>query len=114
MNGRRCLAAGLVLLAIAVRVAAVLVLQSHRVPRSTYEHGEIAANLVAGRGFADDDAFCRDLTTRVKVAAIPLSAFYVDRTRAPCVARFAFCKADATLDEAARRLRAAKAAATRA
>jgi N-succinyldiaminopimelate aminotransferase len=61
---------------------------------------------VAGRGFADDDAFCRDLTMRVKVAAIPLSAFYVDRSAAPCVARFAFCKSDATLDEAARRLRA--------
>jgi N-succinyldiaminopimelate aminotransferase len=60
---------------------------------------------VAGRGFANDDAFCRDLTTRVGVAAIPLSAFYVDRSRAPCVARFAFCKADATLEEAARRLR---------
>ncbi len=62
---------------------------------------------VAGRGFTDDDAFCRDLTTRVKVAAIPLSAFYVDWAQAPCVARFAFCKADATLEEAARRLRAA-------
>ena len=32
--------------------AAVWVLQSHLVPRSTYEHGEIAANLLAGRGFA--------------------------------------------------------------
>ncbi len=42
----------LVGLAIAVRAAAVLVLQSHTVPRSTYEHGEIAANLLAGRGFA--------------------------------------------------------------
>jgi hypothetical protein len=42
----------LVGLAIAVRVAAVLVLQSHDVPRSTYEHGEIAANLLAGRGFS--------------------------------------------------------------
>jgi len=63
---------------------------------------------VAGRGFADDDAYCRDLTTRVGVAAIPLSAFYVDRARAPVVARFAFCKSDATLDEAARRLRAAR------
>lgn len=62
---------------------------------------------VAGRGFSDDDAFCRDLTTRVGVAAIPLSAFYLDRARAPCVARFAFCKADATLEEAARRLGAA-------
>jgi hypothetical protein len=41
----------LVALAIATRVAAVWVLQSHHVPRSTYEHGEIAANLLAGRGF---------------------------------------------------------------
>ena len=47
---RRCWI--LVVLAITVRVAAVLVLQSHMVPRSTYEHGEIAANLLAGRGFA--------------------------------------------------------------
>src|SRR4029077_12037289 len=42
----------LVLLSIAARLAAVLVLQSYTVPRSTYEHGEIAANLLAGRGFA--------------------------------------------------------------
>jgi hypothetical protein len=42
----------LVALAITIRVAAVWVLQSHHVPRSTYEHGEIAANLLAGRGFA--------------------------------------------------------------
>jgi hypothetical protein len=39
-------------LAISVRIAAVWVLQTHLVPRSTYEHGEIAANLVAGRGFS--------------------------------------------------------------
>ncbi len=43
---------GLIALAILARGAAVLVLQSHRVPRSTYEHGEIAANLLAGRGFS--------------------------------------------------------------
>ena len=42
----------LVILAIAVRAAAVLALRSHEVPRSTYEHGEIAANLLAGRGFS--------------------------------------------------------------
>ncbi len=42
----------LIVLAIASRVAAVWLLQSHLVPRSTYEHGEIAANLLAGRGFA--------------------------------------------------------------
>lgn len=43
---------GLVLLAVAARVGAVLLLQSHKVPHSTYEHGEIAANLLAGRGFS--------------------------------------------------------------
>ena len=42
----------LISLAIISRVAAVWILQSHLVPRSTYEHGEIAANLLAGRGFA--------------------------------------------------------------
>ena len=42
----------LIVLAIAVRAAAVLVLQSHTVPHGTYEHGEIAANLLAGRGFS--------------------------------------------------------------
>ena len=52
MEKRRVVAVGLVLLAIVVRLALVLVLQSHRVPRSTYEHGEIAANLLAGRGFS--------------------------------------------------------------
>ncbi len=41
----------LVGLAIISRIAAVWILQSHHVPRSTYEHGEIAANLLAGRGF---------------------------------------------------------------
>lgn len=41
-----------VLLAVLSRAAAVLVLQSHTVPRSTFEHGEIAANLLAGRGFS--------------------------------------------------------------
>ena len=40
------------LLAVAARVAAVLVLQSHTVPRSTYEHGEIAGNLLDGQGFS--------------------------------------------------------------
>ena len=42
----------LVMLGVAARAAAVLALQSHLVPRSTFEHGEIAANLLAGRGFS--------------------------------------------------------------
>ena len=48
----RLIDALLIGLAIAARVAAVLVLQSHLLARSTYEHGEIAGNLVAGRGFS--------------------------------------------------------------
>ena len=42
----------MILLAILARGAAVLVLQSHTIPHSTYEHGEIATNLLAGRGFS--------------------------------------------------------------
>ena len=51
MPDRRVLI-GLIVLAISARAAAVLVLRSHEIPRSTYEHGEIAANLLAGRGFS--------------------------------------------------------------
>lgn len=43
---------GLIMLAIACRMAAVVVLQSHKIPHSTYEHGEIAANLLSGKGFS--------------------------------------------------------------
>lgn len=42
----------IVAIAVAARVAAVLALQSHLTPRSTYEHGTIAANLLSGKGFA--------------------------------------------------------------
>lgn len=50
---RRWYGAGIIIaIAIVVRMAAVLVLRSHEVPRSTFEHGEIAANLLAGRGFS--------------------------------------------------------------
>lgn len=48
----RRLVVGLIALAVVVRAAAVLVLQSHTVPHSAYEHGEIAENLLAGRGFS--------------------------------------------------------------
>ncbi len=54
--------------------------------------------------FAGDDvAFCRHITEQAGVTAIPVSAFY--ETEAPThYARFAFCKQDAVLDEAAARL----------
>jgi len=52
-----------------------------------------------------DDAFCRWLTTEIGVAAIPLSAFYVDGFDQK-IARFCFAKKDETLDLALARLRA--------
>ena len=57
---------------------------------------------------ADDFAFCRWLTTTGGVAAIPPSAFYSEEHRgeARALARFAFCKTDPVLHEAARRLAA--------
>ena len=58
-------------------------------------------------GFAGDDvAFCRYITEHAGVTAIPVSAFY-DAAGGPApghYARFAFCKADAVLDEAVSRL----------
>ncbi len=39
-------------LAVTVRAAVVFTLHSHETPRSTFEHGEIAANLLNGKGFS--------------------------------------------------------------
>ena len=57
-------------------------------------------------GFPDDFAFCRFLTEQVGVAAIPPSAFYCEahKQHARGLARFAFCKTEPVLQEAARRL----------
>ena len=58
-------------------------------------------------GVDDGAAFCEELPRRVGVAAIPMSAF-CDPGRTPDqwrhLVRFAFCKRDATLDEAIDRL----------
>ena len=56
-------------------------------------------------GFADDVTFCRHLTSQTGVAAIPPSAFYHDPTAGAHLARFAFCKSEHTLAQAATRLR---------
>ncbi|WP_426752182.1 aminotransferase class I/II-fold pyridoxal phosphate-dependent enzyme [Myxococcus sp. Y35] len=63
---------------------------------------------IARQGFADDVAFCRHLVSDVGVAAIPPSVFYSPGHRhlGQGLARFAFCKTEAVLDEAVRRLRA--------
>lgn len=70
------------------------------IPRGTY----FMSTDVTGLGYADGIAFCRDLPTRCGVVAIPHQVFY-DCTEAgrPYV-RWAFCKQDAVLDEAVRRL----------
>ncbi|MCY1031164.1 aminotransferase class I/II-fold pyridoxal phosphate-dependent enzyme, partial [Corallococcus sp. BB11-1] len=62
---------------------------------------------IAGYDFEDDVAFCRHLVTQVGVAGIPPSVFYGAEHRhlGQRFARFAFCKTEGVLDEAARRLR---------
>ena len=57
-------------------------------------------------GFNGDDVdFCRTLTAEAGVAAVPVSAFYQNDPPRH-FARFSFCKEDATLDEALKRMRA--------
>jgi N-succinyldiaminopimelate aminotransferase len=71
-----------------------------RPPEGTY----FALADIRPLGYDDDDTFCRTLVERVGVAAIPVSAFTAGR-RLRHLVRFAFCKDDATLEEALRRLR---------
>ncbi len=52
-----------------------------------------------------DEAFCRRLVERERVAAIPVSAFYAEQP-VESVIRFCFAKTDATLDRALHRLSA--------
>jgi aspartate/methionine/tyrosine aminotransferase len=55
-------------------------------------------------GWDDDVAFARHLVEEVGVAVVPGSSFYLDPSHGRRQVRFAFCKRDATLDEAERRL----------
>mgnify|MGYP003949628203 CR=1 FL=1 len=59
-------------------------------------------------GYTDDFEFCRMLPREIGVAAIPTSAFYSDPEAGKHLVRFAFCKSDAVLDEALRRLHSLK------
>ena len=61
---------------------------------------------ISSWGFSSDVEFCRFLTTEVGVAAIPPSAFYVNPSEAPALARFCFAKELPTLQAAAERLQA--------
>lgn len=55
-------------------------------------------------GYGDDVEFCRMLPEEVGVAAIPPTAFYVDKAAGRHLARFAFCKTREVLEEAIDRL----------
>jgi aspartate/methionine/tyrosine aminotransferase len=53
-----------------------------------------------------DEEFCRHITVKAGVTAVPVSAFYQSPEAPRYFARFCFCKHDATLDSAIQRLAA--------
>ena len=55
-------------------------------------------------GYDDGVAFCRDLPERAGVVAIPTSVFSGEPERVRSLVRFAFCKREDVIDEAAARL----------
>jgi aminotransferase len=59
---------------------------------------------ISAFGFPDDLTFAQHLVTQIGVAAVPGSSFYSDPRKGAQQVRFAFCKRDQTLDEAAQRL----------
>lgn len=61
---------------------------------------------VAPLGADDAFAFCHELPARAGVVGVPVSVFHDDASAARTLVRFAFCKQDAVLDEACRRLAA--------
>jgi N-succinyldiaminopimelate aminotransferase len=59
---------------------------------------------VNARVDGDGAEFCRTLPARARVVAIPTSVFYDDPEAGRSLVRFAFCKRDEVIDEAAARL----------
>ena len=59
---------------------------------------------ISGFGFPNDVEFARYLVQEIGVAVVPGSSFYSNPAAGSRQVRFAFCKTDATLDEAVRRL----------
>jgi len=60
---------------------------------------------ISSLGYEDDLSFTKYLVAEIGVAAVPGSSFYRDPRDGAQQVRFAFCKRDETLDEAAKRLR---------
>ncbi|HMD34949.1 MAG TPA: aminotransferase class I/II-fold pyridoxal phosphate-dependent enzyme [Vicinamibacterales bacterium] len=59
---------------------------------------------ISGFGFSDDVTFARHLVKEIGVATVPASSFYKNSANGRTKIRFCFCKKDATLAEADRRL----------
>lgn len=69
---------------------------------------QVIARLAARPGLGhiqDDIALCRWMTEHLKVAAIPPTAFYINKEHGRHLVRFAFCKKPETLVAAAERLK---------
>ncbi len=75
------------------------------VPRGAY----YVMTEIDGLGWDDDVAFARHLVEDVGVAVVPGSSFYHEPADGRRQVRFAFCKKEATFDEAERRLAKLKA-----
>ncbi len=71
------------------------------VPRGAY----YVMTDICSFGFPDDLSFTGHLVKDIGVAVVPGSSFYNDPRDGAQQVRFAFCKRDETLDEAARRLK---------
>jgi N-succinyldiaminopimelate aminotransferase len=71
------------------------------VPQGTY----FITTDIAGLGETDGLAFCRHLPRRCGVVAVPSAVLYDDQEAGRSQVRFAFCKRDEVLEEAAKRLR---------
>jgi aminotransferase len=59
---------------------------------------------ISGFGFSDDVTFARHLVKEIGVGTVPGSSFYKNSANGRTKIRFCFCKKDATLAEADRRL----------
>jgi aspartate/methionine/tyrosine aminotransferase len=59
---------------------------------------------ISAFGFLNDVEFARHLVREIGIAVVPGSSFYRDPASGAQQVRFAFCKTEATLDEAVRRL----------
>src|SRR5215211_4869830 len=86
------------------RDALKVVLDGANLPTLPVEGAYFLMSDISHLGFESDVEFCRWLTSEIGVAAIPPSAFYLDPTRAPLLARFCFAKCAETIQLAAERL----------